>query len=82
MSPGDAYMRYWTGSSLVHVMACRLFGAKPLPEPMMAYCQLGPTEQRNLYRTENIFIDEIVFENAVCLSGAHLVPASTYLLMG
>ena len=25
---------------LVQVMACRLFGAKPLPEPMLAYCQL------------------------------------------
>ena len=28
------------GSSLVQVMACRLFGAKPSPEPMLAYCQL------------------------------------------
>ena len=28
-------------SALVQVMACRLFGAKPLPEPMLAYCQLG-----------------------------------------
>ena len=26
-------------------MACRLFGAKPLPEPMLAYCQLDPWEQ-------------------------------------
>ena len=23
-------------------MACRLFGAKPLPEPVMTYCQLDP----------------------------------------
>ena len=28
-------MRQWTGSALVQVMACRLFGAKPLPEPML-----------------------------------------------
>ena len=28
-----AYMRRWTGSALVQVMVCRLFGAKPLPEP-------------------------------------------------
>ena len=26
-------------------MACRLFGAKPLPEPMLAYCQLDSLEQ-------------------------------------
>ena len=38
--PGDAYTRQWTGSALVQVMACRLLGTKPLPEPMLAYCQL------------------------------------------
>ena len=31
----SVYMRLRTGSSLVHIMACRrLFGAKPLPEPI------------------------------------------------
>ena len=25
-------------------MACRLFGAKPLPEPMLPYCRLDPKE--------------------------------------
>ena len=44
-SPSSAaYMRHWTGSSLVQVMACLLFGAKPLPEPMLAYCQLDSWE--------------------------------------
>ena len=43
--PSAAYMRQWTGSALVHIMACRLFGAKPLPEPMLAYCQLDSREQ-------------------------------------
>ena len=38
--PSAAYMRQWTGSSLVQVMACRLFGAAPLSEPILAYCQL------------------------------------------
>ena len=33
-------MHQWTGSSLVQVMACRLFGAKPFPEPMLVYCWL------------------------------------------
>ena len=27
-------------SSLVRVMACRLFGAKPLPKPMFTFCQM------------------------------------------
>ena len=44
-TPSVAYMRQWTGLSLVHVMACRLFGAKPLPEPMLDYCQLDSWEQ-------------------------------------
>ena len=38
-------MRRWTGSSLVQIMACRLLGAKPLPEPMLVYCRLDSWEQ-------------------------------------
>ena len=38
-------MRRWTWSSLVQVMACPLFSAKPLPEPMLVYCQLDSWEQ-------------------------------------
>ena len=34
-----AYMSQWTGSSLVQVIACHLFGAKPLPESMLTDCQ-------------------------------------------
>ena len=41
-SPIAAYMRQWLGSALVQIMACRLFGAKPLSEPMLGYCQLEP----------------------------------------
>ena len=43
--PSAAYMHQWTDSSLVQVMACCLIGAKPLPEPMLAYCQLDTWEQ-------------------------------------
>ena len=46
--PTTAYMRQWTESALVHVMACRLFGAKPLPETMLVYCQLDPWEQTSV----------------------------------
>ena len=33
-APSAAYMLQWTGSALVQVLACRLFGAKPLPQPL------------------------------------------------
>ena len=42
--PSAAYMRQWSGSALVQIMACRLDGAKPLSEPMLMYCQLDPRE--------------------------------------
>ena len=35
ISPSAVYMRQWTRSALFQVMACRLFGAQPLPEPML-----------------------------------------------
>ena len=38
-------MRQWTWSTLVQVRACRMFGAKPLPEPMPGYSQLDSWEQ-------------------------------------
>ena len=44
-SPSAAYMHQWTGSTTIHLMACRLFSAKPLPEPVLAYCQLDSWEQ-------------------------------------
>ena len=43
--PSDAYIRQWTGSALIQIMACRLFGAKPLSKPMHGYWQLDPKEQ-------------------------------------
>ena len=41
--PGAAYMRRWTGSALVQIMACRLLGAMPLPEPTLTCRQLEQT---------------------------------------
>ena len=35
--PGAAYMRQWIGSALLQIMACHLFGAKPLSKPMLGY---------------------------------------------
>ena len=44
-TPSAAYMCQWIGSALVQIMACRLFGAKPLSKSMLVYCQLEPKEQ-------------------------------------
>ena len=33
--PNATYRRRWSGTSLVYIMACRLFGANPLSKPMM-----------------------------------------------
>ena len=41
----DSPNMLWIGSSLVQEMTCRLFGAKSLPEPMMAYFKLDPQEK-------------------------------------
>ena len=68
-------MRQWIGSVFVQVMACHLFGAKPLPEPMLAYCQLDPQEQTSVkfQPKYKILIDENAFENIVCQIGGHFV---------
>ena len=34
------YMHLQYRPSLVQIMACRLFGTKPLSEPMLVFCQL------------------------------------------
>ena len=48
ITPCAAYMRQRTGSALVRIMACRLFGAKPLPEPMLLFHQLDPKEKTSV----------------------------------
>ena len=42
--PTAAYMRQRIESALVQIMAYRLFGATPLFNPMLGYCQLDPKE--------------------------------------
>ena len=44
LKPSDPYLRQWSRPSLVYLMACRLFGTKPLSEPMMTYCQFDHKE--------------------------------------
>ena len=40
--PNVAHMCQWIYSASVQIMACRLFGAKPLSKPVLRYCQLDP----------------------------------------
>ena len=49
-------------------MACRLFGAKPLLEPMLAYFVLDPKEQTSVKFESKymFFIHENDFENDIC----------------
>ena len=42
LRPKDAYVRHQLKSALAQIMACRLFGAKPLSEPMLYYFQFNP----------------------------------------
>ena len=44
----DSYMHHRPWPSLVQIMACRLFGAKPLSELMLYHCQLDLWEQTSV----------------------------------
>ena len=48
LRPSAAYMCQWTGSALVQIKACRLFGTKPLFKPMLGYFHLDPQEQTSV----------------------------------
>ena len=56
-------------------MAYRLVGAKPLPGPMLVYCQLDTWEQVSVkFESEfYLFNQENAFENVVCQNGGHFV---------
>ena len=54
ISPSAAYMRQWIGSTLVRIMACCLFGVKPLSKPMLSYCQVDPNFSEISIKIQNI----------------------------
>ena len=66
--PIATYMRQWTGSALVQVMACCLFGTKPLPEPMLVYCQLYSWEQISVKFKSEFYH----FHSRKCIWNCHL----------
>ena len=67
-------MRQWFASAMVQIMACRLFGAKPLFKPMLGYFQLDPKEQNSVkfYSNEKKVIHENASEKIVCEMAAIL----------
>ena len=79
--PSVAYMRQWIWSALVHIMACRLFGTKPLSEPMLEYCekvQWNSNENTKVFTHEN-GSDNIVCEMAaISFRGDEFKPWITY----
>ena len=66
--PSAGYMRQSIVSALVQIMDCRLFGATPLPEPTLFYCQLKYWEQTAVkFESKYLFfIHENAFGNVVC----------------
>ena len=54
--------------ALVQIMACRLFGTKPLSKPILGYCQLDPWE----HQITKLFIPGNVSENIICEMAAIL----------
>ena len=63
--PSATYMRQWIGSALVQIMAWRLFGAKPFPEPMPGWTFKNKL-QWNSNRGTKLFIHENALEYIVC----------------
>ena len=58
-----AYIRQWTGSALVQIMACRLFGAKPLSKPintvLLSIGPLGTNFSEILIKIQNVSFTKI-----------------------
>ena len=65
-SPSAAYMRRRTGSALVQIMACRLFGVNQCW--LIVNWTLRNKFQWNFNQIANTFIEENAFENVVCKS--------------
>ena len=68
LSPNDAHIRQQKKPLSVHIIACRLFGAKPLSEPMLGYFPLDPkghisTKFYSILKKVN---SQNEFDNAAC----------------
>ena len=75
LRPSDAYMRQLNIPTLIQLMVCRLFGAKPLSQPMLLYCHLDPKKHISgkFYSINSKgLIQENALENVVCKMAAIL----------
>ena len=82
--PIAAYMRHWIGSALFQIMACPLFGAKPLSKPVLFYCRLFPQEQTSMkfeLKYKNFFIHENAFEKRHQRNGEYFVQRGDELTL-
>ena len=74
--PGNSYMHQWTGSSLVQVLACHLFGDNYRSHhPVMTTCQWDPGDLKLIeisIQTPNISFKENLSENIDCIISAIL----------
>ena len=75
LKPSDAYVRHQPRPSLVQIMSWRLFGTKPLSEPMMYYCHSDPEEEASvkLYSKFTYFhcknaLEQVVWKMTAILS--------------
>ena len=63
----DAYMCHQPTPSLIQMIACRLFGARPLSKPMLYYCQLDHWGQSSVekYSKFKLVSQDDAFEKVV-----------------
>ena len=62
--PHSTYMRQWTGSALVQLLAWHLLCTQPTTEPMLVYCELDRPLGRNLSEMLTCECRKMHFENA------------------
>ena len=74
-----AHMCQRTGSALVQVMmTCCLFGANPLPQPMLTSCQLDPWEQISVKSELNFFLSKWISVWKYHLHDIWVMPGSLF----
>ena len=87
--PSATYIRQWIGSAMVQIMACRLFGTKPLSEPGTSILailvpvwtntwllSIRNKLQWNINQNTKLFIHENTSETIVCENGGHFVQGA------
>ena len=75
------YMDQYTMASLIQIMACLLFSAKPSPEPMQAYYQLDLQEQVSVKPKLKHFDWRKMYKKCRLQNCAHFVLASNVLIV-